>query len=105
MSSVHAETLLPTSSVQMLDLRRSLGEFVERTHYQFLQFRIMRKDKAMARLVSEAYMEAIEDLIAHDPSLEETLAIMLDKEAMSTIEESRKELAGDHKIPIDQALS
>ena len=53
----------------------------------------------MARLTrSEPYMQAIEDLIAHDPSLEETLAIMLDKEALTTIGQSRQKIAKGTKF-------
>lgn len=53
------------------------GEVLERVHYQFQQYRIMRKDKPMARLVNEEYLQTIHRLLASDSSFAEAIALML----------------------------
>ncbi|MEO8391725.1 MAG: hypothetical protein ABI700_01915 [Chloroflexota bacterium] len=98
------ETLLPTTPIQMLDLRKSLGELVERTHYQFLQFRIMRKDKPMARLVNEPYMQALETLVASDPAVAETLELLLDTEFMKALQQSEQDVTQRKLVLLEHLL-
>ena len=104
MSHSPAETQPQTTSVQMLDFRRGLGAFVERTYYQFSQFRIMRKDKPMARLVSEPYMQAVEHLVENDPAVAETLELLLDEEFMNALRRSNKDVAEGRVFPIGKLL-
>lgn len=47
------------TGISAIQLRQQMGEVLERVHYQFQQFRIMRKDKPMARLVNEEYSKQL----------------------------------------------
>ncbi len=96
---VNSDTALTT-----MQLRHQLGEILERVHYQSAQFRILRKDKPMARLVNERYMQAIDDLIESDPALADTLALLLNDEFMKIFEQGKKEWAAGKHIPIEEAL-
>lgn len=100
LTSIHSMTTL-----NAVELRQQLGEVLERVHYQAVQFRILRKDKPMARLVNEQYMEAIDQLIDTDPSLADTLALMLNEEAMAIIEQGKSELNEGNLTPLHQALN
>jgi hypothetical protein len=93
-----------TNTLSAIQLRQQLGEVLERVHYQSAQFRIMRKDKPMARLVNERYMQAIDELIESDPALADTLALMLNDEFMTIFEQGQKEWAAGKRIPIEEAL-
>jgi PHD/YefM family antitoxin component YafN of YafNO toxin-antitoxin module len=93
-----------TPSLSAIQLRQQLGEVLERVHYQFASFRIMRKDRPMARLVNERYMQALDHLIKSDPALADTLAILLNDEAMEIIEQGMKERAEGKLIPLAEAL-
>lgn len=94
----------PTSSLTAIQLRQQLGEVLERVHYQFAQFRILRKDKPMARLVNERYMQAIDHLVESDPAVADTLALMLNEEFMTIFEQGQREWAAGKRIPIEEAL-
>ncbi len=93
-----------TSDIPALDVRQRLGELLERVYYQAMQYRIVRRDKVMARLVSEPMMQAIDELMVTDPAFADTLALMVNREATQVIEKSRQELATGKKIPIEAAL-
>jgi len=88
-----------------MQLRQQLGEVLERVYYQFQQFRVLRKDKPMARLVNEDYMQAIDYLIGSDPALADTIALMLNDEAAPILKEGAKEWRSGQRIPLDEALS
>jgi hypothetical protein len=77
---------------------------LERVYYQSQQFQITRKDKPMARLIGEPFMQAIDELIESDPALADTLALMLNKEALETINQGREEYQKGEAIPIEEAL-
>lgn len=89
----------------MMQLRQQMGEVVDRVYYQWQQFRIIRKDKAMARLVNEEYMRAIEDLITADPAVADTLSLMLNDEAMRIIKQGEQEWRAGERIPLAAALT
>lgn len=90
--------------LSLMELRQQLGGVVERVYYQFQQYQITRKDKPMARLVNEDYMRALEHLIASDPALADTLALMLNEEAMQIIEQGEAEWRAGQRIPLEKAL-
>jgi hypothetical protein len=92
------------TSIRTPEVRARIGELLEKTYYQEKQFRILRKDKPMARLVSEHFMTTLERLLSADPMLEETLSLMLDTEAMAAIEQSQAEFARGEKIELSKAL-
>lgn len=58
----------------------------------------------MARLVGEPVMQAIEQLIADDPGLADSLALMLNDDLQRTIEQSHQEARAGKLIPIEEAL-
>jgi hypothetical protein len=93
------------TGISAIQLRQQMGEVLERVHYQFQQFRIMRKDKPMARLVNEEYMQTIDQLIESDPSLADTIALMLNDEAMGIIEQGQREVRENKFIPLTEALN
>lgn len=93
------------TGISAIQLRQQMGEVLERVHYQFQQFRIMRKDKPMARLVNEEYMQTIDQLIESDPSLADTIALMLNDEAMGIIEQGQQEVRESKFIPLAEALN
>jgi Lhr-like helicase len=105
MNNVAIDTSLTSgNTVTAVQLRHQMGEVLERVYYQFQQYRVMRKDKPMARLVNERYMQAIDQLIESDPALADTLALMLNDEFIAIYEQGQKEWAEGKLIPIEEAL-
>ena len=104
MSPALTSSLPSASTLNAVELRQQLGEVLERVHYRFAQFRIMRKDKPMARLVNETYMQTIERLLAEEPAMSETLEIMLDQEFMNALQQGDKEIDEGKLLPIEAAL-
>jgi prevent-host-death family protein len=96
-------TIAPTS-ISISEARDRLTELMERVHYQHKQFRIVRKDKPMARLVAEPFMVAVDTLLETDSALADTLALMLNEEAMQIIDEDQREWERGESIPLAQAL-
>jgi prevent-host-death family protein len=92
--------ITPTLTLNISEARDKLSELMERAHYRFEQIRIVRKDKPLARIVSDEYMEAIEQLISTHPGLADTIALMLNAEALTAIEESIKEAARGERLPL-----
>ena len=80
------------TNIQALEARQKLGELLELVFYQSQQFRITRKNKVMARLVGEPFMKVIEQLIADDPGLGDTIAILLNDEVRQALDESEKDV-------------
>lgn len=93
-----------TVTIPALDVRRQLGELLERVYYQAQQYRIVRNKKAMARLVGEPFMQAIEQLMENDSALADTIALMLNDEVREAIKTSRKEIKEGKKIPIEDVF-
>lgn len=90
--------------IPAISARKQLGSLLEMAYYQGQQFRITRKDKPMARLVGEPYIQAIEKLIESDKALAETLAILLDKELLGAIHQSRVEYQEGKAINVEDVL-
>ena len=86
------------------EARRHFAELLETAFYQNAQIRIHRNKKPMARLVGEPFMQAIEQLIATQPNLADTLAIMVDGDLMAAIEEGTVEVKAGKTIPIETVL-
>jgi antitoxin (DNA-binding transcriptional repressor) of toxin-antitoxin stability system len=99
MSFVNSLTIAPTS-ISITEARDKLSELTERAHYRFEQFRIARKDKPIARIVSDEYMQVIDQLVETDPGLADTIALMLNKDALAAIEEGIKEVERGELIPL-----
>lgn len=104
MPNVTIETQSYRPKLSTMQLRQQMGEVIERVYYQYQQFRIVRKDKPMARLVNEDYMQAIDELIEADPALADTLALMLNDEAMHIITQGEKEWEAGERIRLEDAL-
>ena len=96
-------------SIRAIEVRQKFGELLERVYYQDKAYQITRKDKPMGWLVGDAFIERmgniINYIIEHEPVLADTLAIMLDDEIRSVIEEGRKESARGERIPLEKALT
>lgn len=101
MSTVFYPSIHTTIPLNAMELRQQLGEVLERVHYRYDQFQIVRKDKPMARIVNEQYIQAIEYLVQDNPALAETLEIMLDKEFANALTEDVKPEA---YLPLEAAL-
>jgi antitoxin (DNA-binding transcriptional repressor) of toxin-antitoxin stability system len=102
MHSVTHEHLTPISA---LELRRNIGEILERVHYRGEQFQIKRKDKPMARVVNDDLMRAIEELIESDPATADTLALMLDDEAMHILYIGEQEWQHGERLRLEDVLA
>ncbi|MFC1961122.1 hypothetical protein ACFLYO_10470 [Chloroflexota bacterium] len=79
--------------VSAYEARRKFAELLETAFYQNAQIHIHRNKKPMARLVGEPFMQAIDQLIKADPGLADTLAIMLNDEVQTALQESAEDLA------------
>jgi len=97
-----------TVSIPALDARRQLGELLEKAYYQNQQFRIMRKDKPMAYLIGEGFMNqlstVIDQVIENDPALADTLTLQLNPELKALIEQGTKEKEDGHLVPLTSIL-
>ena len=98
-----------TTTISSIAIRQHLGELMEQAHYQNKQFRIMRKDKPMAWLVGEVFMQnvntAMEYIIEHNPALADSLAITMDHEIASVIEKGNQEVKKGNFLPIESILT
>lgn len=101
-------TLQKPTSVQALDARQRFGELLDLSYYQGKQFQIMRKDKPMAWIVSQPFMDGysqvIDYIIEHKPELADTLAIMLDGEIRDIIEKGTQEVEAGDLLPLSSIL-
>ncbi|MFC1959370.1 hypothetical protein ACFLYO_01550 [Chloroflexota bacterium] len=79
--------------VSAYQARRNFSELLETAFYQNAQIHIHRNKKPMARLVGEPFMQAIEQLIMADPGFADTLAIMLNNEVQTALQESAEDVA------------
>jgi hypothetical protein len=98
------ECLTMTTTIHSPEMRSRLGELLEQSFYQQRQFRIVRKNKPMARLVSEPFMQALEHMMASDPALAETLEILANKEMMEAIEQGTQDIAQKNLFPLEATL-
>lgn len=81
----------PVETISAMDARKSLGQMLEIVYYQNKAFTITRKDKPMAWLVGGAVFESFLKIIEEDGALKETLAVMLNKEAIEAIKVGERE--------------
>lgn len=66
-----------------------------------LQFQIMYQGEPVARIVSEEFMQAIDELLATDPAFADTLALMLNEEAQEDIKKGQEEAKQGKRISLD----
>jgi hypothetical protein len=97
-----------TTDIPSLEARQKLGELLERVYYQNTQYRIMRKDKPMAWLVSEPFMETVVTLVDHlietNPVLADTLALTLNEDAKRVLGQGTREKNEGKRLPIESIL-
>lgn len=97
-----AEYTIPT--IQSSVLRDNLGTFINQAYYQNVQYKVARNKKVMARIVPEKAMQTLEKFIMSDPALADTLALLLNEEAMADIEQGMKEYKEGKTIPLEEVL-
>ena len=94
--------------IQALEARSRFGELLELAFYKGKQFRIARKNKPMAWLVGEPFMEKvsriIDHIIEHEPALADSLAITLDVGIRDVIEQGTKAKTEGKIVPIETIL-
>jgi hypothetical protein len=102
------EFSMQSSDVPSLEARQKLGELLERVYYQNAQFRITRKEKPMAWLVSEPFMETVVSLIDYvidrEPAIADTLALMVNSDAQQVLEQGTEELRDGKLVSLDSIL-
>lgn len=73
---------MSTTNVQSLQDKHQL--------YQLLEgYRITRRKKPVARLVSEPLMQAVEELLESNPGLADTLALMLNDKVSKEVDKGK----------------
>jgi hypothetical protein len=99
---------MQTTDIPSLEARQKLGELLERVYYQNAQFRITRKEKPMAWLVSEPFMETVANLIDYvidrEPAMADTLALMVNTDAQQIFEQGTQELREGKLVPLESIL-
>ncbi|MBI1258516.1 MAG: hypothetical protein GC204_13695 [Chloroflexi bacterium] len=83
------------------DAQRQLAHLIANVSQENGQVRITAGNEAQARLVSERFMLALDDLLEEDSALSDTLALMMNEEIQSILETGREEIAKGNKIPLD----
>lgn len=96
------------TSISAHEARTKFAEFVERAFYQNQKFQVKRNDKAMAWIVGEPFMIAVDQmvdyLITHEPAVADTLAIMLDDDLRQMIEQGNQEIKEGKTLPLESIL-
>ncbi len=96
------------TSIQALDARQRFGELLDLSYYQGKQFQIMRKDKPMAWIVSQpfmdGYLQVLDYIIENKPELADTLLITWDDEVREIIEKGIKEGEAGETYPLESIL-
>lgn len=91
-----------TPSLKISEVRDKLTELTERAHYRFEQFRITRKNKPLARIVSDEYMQVIDQLVEQDAGLADTIALMLNPDALSAVQEGMQAVQRGEIMPLQE---
>ena len=99
MNSIETPQPLP-----LMVARHRLGEIVELVRYTNQQFLVTRNNRPMARLVGEPFMQALEELMKIEPSVAETLEILMNKEMMDALEQGRREVEARQLLPLSAVL-
>ncbi len=92
------------TTVSAYDVRQNFGEFLERSFYRGTNFLIKRGKKPMAYLVGRPYLAAFFDLLKNDKSLADTMALMLNEEASSMIDEGLRDYKKGKTVSINNLL-
>ena len=96
------------NDVQAKEFRLHLGEYLNRVHYQSKSLRLKRKNKTVAYIINENLMDSIakivDQTIEHQPALADSLALSLDDEIRTVIEQGTKELKAGKTLPIESIL-
>jgi hypothetical protein len=61
------------------------ADVLDKAYAQSEQVRITRKDRVLARIVGEPFMRVIDRLLADDPGLADTIAILLNDEVQQAL--------------------
>lgn len=93
--------MTPTE-IQTKEARANFSELLNQVYYTGSQFRIMKRNKGMARLVPEPLVTAIESILADDPALADTLELMLNQNLRQEVEESLAEAKAGHTRSADE---
>lgn len=99
---------MTVTTIQAIEARQNLGEILERVYYQNKIYRIARKDKPMGWLVSDEFVETFAKLASYiverEPILADTLAVTLDGDIRSIIEEGRSQWTKGERLSLEEAL-
>jgi hypothetical protein len=97
------------TTVSAHEARQKFAELLELAFYKNAQIRIERNKKPMAWIVGEPFMKVldsvIDHLIEHEPAIADTLAIMIDDEIRTVIEQGIQEIKAGKLIPIESILN
>ena len=93
---------MTVTDISSKEIRNKVGELINLVHYGGAQVRITRRKRVMARLVGEPLMTVFDQLIENDPTLADTVALMLNDALMQEIHASEKEADGNHKRPAQE---
>jgi antitoxin (DNA-binding transcriptional repressor) of toxin-antitoxin stability system len=97
------------TTVSAHEARQKFAELIELAFYKNAQIRIERNKKPMARIVGEPFMKVldsvIDHIIEHEPAIADTLAIMIDDEIRTVIEQGIQEIKAGKLIPIESILN
>ncbi len=90
------------------EARARFSQLIELAFYKGEKIRVERNKKPMAWIVGDPLMNSINDLIDHiiayEPALADTLAILIDKNMMQALKIGTKEVKLGKTIPIEKAL-
>lgn len=96
------------TTVSTYEARQNLAKLLELAFYKGEKIKVERNKRAMAWIVGDPTMRAIEHLIdyiiEHEPALADTLAILMDKEIMEAIRQGTREVEEGKTIPLEKAL-
>jgi antitoxin (DNA-binding transcriptional repressor) of toxin-antitoxin stability system len=88
---------MATTDIQALRARQQFSELLEGVYSRSRQYRITRRHQPVARLVGEPFMQAVERLLAANPGLADTLALMLNDEARQAVEQGMADARAGRK--------
>ena len=94
-----------TTNISSKEIRNSVGYLIDLVHFTGNQVRITRRKQVMARLVGEPLMKVFEQLIANDPTLADTVALMLNEELMQDLLVAEENAERGNKRPIEALLN
>ena len=93
----------PPAALNISEVRDKLTELSERAHYRFEQFQIRRKNKPLARIVSDEYMQVIDQLVEDNAGLADTIALMLNPDALNAVQAGMQAVQHGEIVPLREA--